>query len=272
MDIKGYREKLLNGLRYLNSICEDYSLRYYAIGGTFLGAVRHNGFIPWDNDIDVCMPRNDYYRFEKIVNEQKGIYFVETPQSVNTDYCYSVAKMYDTTTTVVENIKYKTKRGVYIDIFPLDGIGNTLSEVKTNYGKIDFMNMIFTSRTSVVRPGRERWKNYIIRFASILPSHLINEKKLVKKLDNMCARLDYENNAYVGVLLTQYRKKYIMEKRLFEDIDHYRFEDIEVVGVKDYETYLTNLYGNWRALPPADKQVVGHDFSYVDLNHSYLED
>ncbi len=265
-----YRQKLLEMLNFLDMICIKNNLKYFAIGGTFLGAIRHNGFIPWDDDIDVCMPRKDYEKFENIVNSQKGKYIVETPHSKADDYCYSVSKLYDTTTTVIENIKYKTKRGVYIDVFPLDGIGNTWKEVRLNYLRIDFLNILFTSRTSIVRTERAYWKNFIIRIANLVPFWLLNEKRLLKKLDHLCASYDFEKYKYVGILLTQYRKKYIMEKSIFDEIERYKFENTTILGVKNYNKYLEALFGDWKKLPPKEKQVAGHDFSYIDLNHSYF--
>lgn len=233
-----YKKKLLEMLNYLNEICEKHSLNYYAVGGTLLGAVRHKGFIPWDDDIDVCMPRNDYDRFAEIVNSDNRNYIVETPYSKAKDYCYSVSKLYDTSTTLVEGIKYQTKRGLYIDIFPLDGIGNTLNEVNKNYRKIDILNAIFSARTSVVRDGRAKWKNMLIRIADAIPNWMLNDKKLLLKLDRICRRYSFEDSDFVGVLLTQYRKKYIMPKKLFMERQKYQFENTYIIGVKNYNMFL----------------------------------
>ena len=267
----GYRKKLIEMLNYLDKICQVNNIRYYAIGGTFLGAIRHNGFIPWDDDIDVCMPRKDYNKFAEIVNSSADKYIVETPRSLAKDYCYSVSKLYDTSTTLIEGVKYQTKRGIYIDVFPLDGIGNSGSEIDRNYRKIDFWNAVFSSRTSVVRQGRAAWKNLLIKVAGLIPSSILNEKKLLVKLDNLCCKFDYDECDYVGVLLTQYRKKYIMPKYLFAETKRYKFENTTIVGVKDYDTYLKLLFGNWHNLPPKEKQVAGHDFHSIDLESSYLE-
>ena len=133
------------------------------------------------------------------------------------------------------------------------------------------MNAIFSSRTSVVRKGRARWKNLLIRVASLLPTKILDEKKLLMKLDALCSRMDYDQCDYVGVLLTQYRRKYIMPKVLFDETERYKFENTTIVGVKDYDTYLKLLFGDWKKLPPKEKQVAGHDFYSIDLESSYLK-
>lgn len=268
---KVLKDKLLDMLRYLDKTCEENQLRYYAIGGTFLGAIRHKGFIPWDNDIDVAMPREDYNKFIGIVNAQNCKYVVETPQSSCQEFLYSVAKLYDTTTTLVENIKIKIKRGIYIDVFPMDGIANREQEIRNNYKKIDLLNKVFAIRTCAVREQRSWWKNVAIIIGGILPEKILSTKKILLKLDKMCAERSFDESAYVGVLLTQYGTKYIMPKALFDDVERYEFEDTSILGVRDYNTYLTTLFGDWRKLPPEDKRVEGHDYVELDLNHSYLE-
>lgn len=265
------KEKLLEMLVYFDTVCRDNHLTYYAIGGTFLGALRHKGFIPWDNDIDVAMPRSDYDRIVEIINGDNSKYFVETPESPAEDYLYSVTKLYDTSTTLVENLKVDCKRGLYLDIFPLDGIGNTLSEAKKNYRKISLMNALFACKTSVVRPQRAWWKNLAIHAVGEIAGSFIDTKKLLIRLDRLCRQYRYQDSEYVGVLLTQYGMRYVMPKYLFLESSRYVFENTTIIGVKDYDQYLTRLFGNWRELPSFDKRVEGHDYKYIDLVHSYLE-
>ena len=120
------QSKLLDMMKWFHGYCEENGLRYYALGGTALGAVRHGGFIPWDDDLDVGMPRADYDRMISLCKNGTGNtrYRIEAPGQ-NRDFIYPFCKAYDTETTLVENARIKAKRGVYIDIFPLDGIGNT---------------------------------------------------------------------------------------------------------------------------------------------------
>ena len=120
------KEILLKMLGWFHNFCEENNLRYFAVGGTLLGAVRHKGFIPWDDDVDVGMPRADFEKLEKLIgNKENGRYYFETPSSDRKGYYYAYGKLFDTTTTLVENLRDKLPMGVYIDVFPFDGVGET---------------------------------------------------------------------------------------------------------------------------------------------------
>ena len=102
------QQKLLDILKWFHLFCEENNLKYYAIGGTMLGVVRHKGFIPWDDDIDVGMPREDYNKFIELTkNKQFDKYVVESIYDNNKDFFYPMVKIYDTTTTLIENTRYK---------------------------------------------------------------------------------------------------------------------------------------------------------------------
>ena len=122
------QQKLLGMLTWLIKYIDDNNIRYYIIGGTMLGAVRHEGFIPWDDDIDIAVPRNDYERLIDLLKSPVDHYVIESPKGEAEDYVYSYAKLYDLNTSMTELARKNVKRGVYIDIFPLDGIGNSLGQ------------------------------------------------------------------------------------------------------------------------------------------------
>ncbi len=112
---KELQECLLEMLHWFHDFCISHNLRYYALGGTMLGAARHKGFIPWDDDLDVGMPRDDYEKLFTLMKYHPGDrYMLETPYSNAPEYNYCFFKLYDTKTTLVENLKYKIKRGVYM--------------------------------------------------------------------------------------------------------------------------------------------------------------
>lgn len=110
----------LNILIEFIRLCEEHNLTYYLVGGTCLGAVRHKGFIPWDDDIDVGMPRKDYDKFIQLQKEIKKPYFIQTYKS-DKNYIYNFAKIRDCTTTFIENtfVCHQFNHGVWIDVFQL---------------------------------------------------------------------------------------------------------------------------------------------------------
>lgn len=265
------QKKLLDMFCWFHQFCEENSLRYYMLGGTMLGAVRHQGFIPWDDDIDVGMPREDYRRLEQLLSHSAGKYVLETPQTENTDFYYPFAKLYDTETTLVENTRYKIKRGIYLDIFPLDGAGNSEAEGLSEFKRIKVYRMTLLTLTTGYRPGRRRIKNFAVATMRVIPKWLLDPQKLLLHLDALCARKDFDSCEWVVNYLGNWQEKEMMPRAFFGEPAKYVFEGFEVWGPADYEGYLSSLYGDWRKLPPVEKQKSHHDFLFMDLENSYLK-
>lgn len=263
------QEKLLSMLKWFHDYCHDNGLTYYVVGGTMLGAIRHRGFIPWDDDIDVVLPRPDYDRLLHMFGEKNDNYFLESPYTGKGDYFYTYAKLYDMSTTLVEKSKRNCRRGLYIDVFPLDGIGKTDKEVNKNFSKVDRLNMFLMTRTCAITKRRSFFKNAAIVASRMIPQFVVNDHELVKKVDRVASSFGYEESKYVANLMGAYRKKEVMEKRIFGKPTEYQFENIVVSGVEKYEEFLTHIYGDWRKLPPKDKQKTSHEYIEMNLNKSW---
>ncbi len=269
---KELKEKLIEMFSWFHNFCAENNLRYYALGGTMLGAERHGGFIPWDDDIDIGMPRCDYEKLWALLKGKKiGKYIMETPDTEANDYFYPFSKIYDTSTTLIENTKSKIKRGIYLDIFPLDGIGNSLEESRENYRAVEKAFNLLLTRVTGIRKGRAFYKNLSVILLRLVPSFILNNKKLLKKVDNICKRYDFDSCSWCGNLVGAWHFKEIMPREFIGEPKLYRFENVEMYGVADADAYLTNLYGDWRKLPPEDKRVSHHDYICCDLHKSYLE-
>lgn len=268
------QKKLLGILSWFHDYCVKENLRYYVVGGTMIGAARHKGFIPWDDDIDVAMPRSDYNRlialFQKS-NNRLDKYILETIDSDAPDFLYTFGKLYDLTTTMTEKLKKECRRGVYLDIFPLDGVGDSLEEAQRYYKKIDRWNMFLMTRVCTVRKGRSIYKNMSIIVSRLLPEFIVNDKEIARKIDNMCKTKDFDKCKYVCNCSSRYRGREIIEKRLLGKPTEYEFEGITVWGAEKCDEYLTHMFGDWKKLPPKEKQVAHHDFIELNLNKSYLE-
>ena len=260
---------LLEMMNYFHALCIKHNLRYYAVGGTMLGAARHEGFIPWDDDIDVGMPRKDYDLFAQCMNAEKDCkYVLETQASYDESFTYPYSKLYDSTTTLIENKNKELIRGVYLDIFPLDGAGNNQKDYEQFFNKIMRKKNYLNVRNMVVSNKRSVWKNGLIILSHLLPKSLFSEKKLCSDITNLCKKKDFDSCVYGGNLVGAWGWKEIMQTGFFGTPRLYKFENTEIYGVEKYDEYLTALYGNWRQLPPAEKQVSHHDY-YLDLKTPY---
>lgn len=262
------QSKLLEMLSWFHGVCVENNLRYYLSSGTMLGAARHGGFIPWDDDVDVMMPRADIRKLGEILSGKEGKYVLEGPDSAEKDYFYPLHKLYDTETTLIENTKKKIKRGIYIDIFPLDGMGNTEEEAAEHLAKIRKRFNLLLCKVTGFRKGRSLYKNLAVALFRCIP---LPAKRLLKRVVSLCAARGFDEVELSGNPVGAYGMREIMPRAVYGTPTPILFEGVEVYGVEQYDEYLTRLYKDWRKLPPKEKQVSHHDFILLDLEKSYLE-
>lgn len=260
--------RLLNILEWFHRFCIEHSLTYYAIGGTLLGAVRHGGFIPWDDDLDVGMPRPDYNRFLELVKGDDSIYRAESYLDGNKDYTYLFCKVYDTTTTVVYKSKYNIKRGLFLDVFPLDGMGNTPEEVAKNYKKARKKNRLIKTKSFGYNKHYNIFQKTAIVLGKLLP---YNWRKGIRKQNERLARRDYYSSEYVGNMFGRWGDREIMKREWYGTPLAVKFENIEILCPEDADSCLKQQYGDYMVLPPEEKRKPSHDALYMDLNKSYLD-
>ncbi|MCH5147470.1 MAG: LicD family protein [Clostridiales bacterium] len=253
----------LNVLCQIREICNEQNIKYFLDGGTLLGAIRHGGFIPWDDDIDICMPRPDYNRF---IEYCKNHYTPFGLASHQTDFRFTelYAKAYDRD-TICEEIYVNRSRaeyGVYVDIFPLDGLGNSQKQALKLLHKSRFKRSLLKAANwrSYFKSKTRKWYVEPVRFLFFILSRLTNPAKLVHKIEKIYKDIPYEGSEKVGVVCGLYDDKEIMDYSIFKNIIEVEFENEQFAILERYDEFLTNLYGDYMKLPPPEKRVTHHTF------------
>ena len=248
-------------MQTIHNFCCKNNIRYSISGGTLLGAIRHKGYIPWDDDIDCMMPRPDYERFVKTFNQSNNTEF-KVLSSYNDKYFFQpFAKVVNTKTLLIEHEdRPQPNLGVYVDIFPIDGLPNEEIKREQYWNKIarekNFSTIIY-SKTNAKEHGIKKIVRRI--FFYILRPFPANW--YAKKLHKRGMENSFENSNFVANSIFGYHKKEQMPKSIFDSFLKLDFENTSFFAVKDYDTYLSNLFGDYMQLPPKEKQVSKHDFN-----------
>lgn len=231
-------------------ICDNNGIKYFLLFGSCLGAVRHKGFIPWDDDMDIGMLRKDYIRFLKICNKELSPKFYLQTLENEINYPFEFSKIQIRNTTFIEDFSKdaEVSHGIFLDIFPIDQLPNNQLErriYKLN-NKI-LKNLIWVKCGYGSRDQKHGIKYKIFSLLSHVSS--INRMKSLRR--NLLEKYSLENmnECFIG----DYPKK-VLPIILFSDTKEYEFEGNYFSGIKDYDNYLTLLYGNYMQLPPESKR------------------
>ena len=246
----------LNILIYFTEVCEENNLRYYLGGGTLLGAVRHKGFIPWDDDIDVMMPRPDFQKLLSLsINNEN--YNIIKPGTAG--YYYNFAKLVDTRTILEEKgIKRIDGLGVYIDIFPLDGMPETPDAWKKRFKELNSIRKRINN-TCLLKPKFHRNPFAYLNACRIYNSNKnIDLSSLQKKYLDSALKNSFDDSEFVFAAGGAYGARDIFPGKWFEKEIELQFENLAVKAFNGYDFYLTQLYGDYMTLPPEDKRVTPH--------------
>ena len=257
----------LEVLKEIHKICREQNISYSLAGGTLLGAVRHGGFIPWDDDIDIFMPRQDY---EKLIdyckNNETG--FKLLASETDDRYGYLFAKAMDMKTVLIEengNPK-NIDMGVFVDIFPVDGLGESYEKAVKTLNSTRFKRELLVARNwkKFFRSKTRSWIYEPVRFAFFVMSRFTSEKKLIKSIQEKSKKTAFDDSKYIGCICGSYRTKEILEKGVFDEYTEIAFEDTSFMVIKEYDKYLSSIYGDYMKLPPEEKRVTHHTFkAYV---------
>lgn len=252
-------------LRLVDRICIEEGLTYFLSGGTLLGAVRHQGFIPWDDDIDLMMPRPDYERFLAVAEKHlPKRYTLAFPGRVE-NYAMPWIRIWDTRTRIEASGKQKVyTHTLFLDIFPIDGLPKSPRVCELFFKKIRAHDILLkcARRTGFYEGERLQWlKRPLMALTS-----LRSVEKYAIGLDRAARRRSFERARYAGVcVVTHYGSRERMPAEVFRGSVDVMFEGETYPAPIGYRTYLSGLYGDYMQLPPEEKRVSNHNIRAIVL-------
>lgn len=244
-------------LSYVARFCEENGIRYWIDSGTLLGAIRHKGYIPWDDDIDVGMLREDYDRFSEIFNKSDSVYRFMCVENTP-DFYLPHGKVCDNNTVLYEPDENGYKSAVNIDIFVYDNAPDDSGELKKMYDRRDQLRQIHAVlMTTVVMHGNPvkyvakliRKGLYKVMYgkANPIPDMVANSKKYAAS-----------STSCVGNFTSYTRMS--CDKRVFSDFVNVEFEGMQFKAPIGYDEWLRSFYGDYMQLPPVEKRVSHHSY------------
>ena len=249
-------------LKQFDGICKANNLRYSLGGGTLLGAVRHKGFIPWDDDIDVMMPRPDYDVFLSLCAKE-NFPFNLISYETRKGYRGLFVKLSNPKTEIIDSVLDNDfEIGVNIDVFPIDGLGNSMDEALELFKKTRFdRELLNASGWKKFTRSKTRGLVYEpIRLAFFLGSRFVNRSSLIQKIETKNRAVSFDGSAFAGCICGTYREKEIMPQRTFTEYISLPFEDTSFMAISDYDSYLKAHYGDYMQPPPEKKRITHHTY------------
>ena len=260
LTLKEIQTETLNLMKKVHKICVEQNLRYILAYGTLLGAIRHNGFIPWDDDFDIMMPRSDYEKFARYFFEHRNEllplrYF--SPETVP-DYPNYIARISDTSFMMKAENEKDCGMGIFIDIYPIDGMKD--GKLTFAYRKARFFSSLYFMKTRIHFVCAKGFLKNILKKICFGFSKIISLGFLKYQLEKISKKHNFETSGKVGcVVWGGLESCRPIRKASFENVILHNFEDAKFYIPKNYEEILKQEYGDFMKLPPESERI-GHHF------------
>lgn len=258
IDNEEMKKIMLDIMVAIDAFCKENSLMYYLCGGTLIGAVRHNGFIPWDDDMDIAMPRKDYEVFLSRFNAFCANYKVFDCEN-NYKYPYPFAKVSDVRTKYIEHVEHEYEMGVFIDVFPIDEFDSEKNAMKV-LRKGTFYRMMI--QNSLLKPYQ---KNLIKRLVWKMMKNvtcIVGSNYFACKIENYMKSYFRKNEggnvSHCGVVVWGYGRCEIVSAEVFKSGVECDFETKRFYIPVGYDEWLRSIYGDYMKLPPEEEQKGHH--------------
>lgn len=265
-NVHAVQRKILDVMKYIDKICRDNNITYYIMGGTALGAVRHGGFIPWDDDLDIFMTPDQYYKFKDVFNKIKQDKFILQEWKTSEKYLEYAKVRMNGTTFIEEAFKERKDlhQGIYVDIMMLHKVPKSIFLQKKIYFESKFVTLYALSQRNW-KP-KTKIQAVILKILKVLPCRMINNKcyKDIYKYDNM------ENNFMYCYWITPAKfRSGLFEESFFSSTIDVKFEDTVLMGSKKIKEYLKYRYGDYMKLPSSEEQKAAVHAMIFDTEKDY---
>ncbi len=255
----------LDILKHIRDICDAEGLHYYLAYGTLLGAIRHKGFIPWDDDIDIFMPYEDYLKFIEIKKNDSSSSYKIISHETDPSYTAPLGKVIDTRTVLEQHYGFieKVPLGVYVDVFVLSGAGNSEGEALKLVRSLFKLLRGWRFADSIVKKEEPLIKK-VLKMIRNIPYKTVGLEHYLEKITEYRKLNTYENNIYVtqsSLTSVNNVKRNIWLRNDFGNGTKVVFEQESFRAPVNYNRLLTQYYGDYMILPPKEAQVSQHNYS-----------
>lgn len=244
----------LDILNVVAEYCDKNNIKYFLAYGTLIGAIRHKGYIPWDDDIDIVMTRPDYDKFLKFFNESNNKYEVMSFEK-DKKFLYTFAKVCDNTTLLKEGKQIGCTLGVNIDVFPLDGIKNGNQLLKRQI----MLRHILDIKTASYSKNRKKIKSILLSIIKVVLC-FIPTRRIIKSMIDNSKKFSYDECDMICNIVEGAPNNIPLNKEFFNGVLHTYFEDGFYNIPVGYDEWLKTAYGDYMKLPPKEEQVSPHNF------------
>ncbi len=262
-DNKKVQDLTLNTLKVFIDYCEKYNLRYYLTGGALIGVMRHKGFIPWDDDVDIVMPRKDYDKFQELLKTDMPKGFGICNRYTDSGWHFALSQFIDIESEIEINLAYMPRLAhIWIDIYPLDGLpDNSIARwfrIKNVLFKRYMVQIAYIATQVDFYRKRPWYEKAILNLCKILPfGKLIHANKVMDRMENILRKSDFDQAEWCGNMLGRYREREVVPKDYFGNPCEAQFEDEIVKIPQKSHDLLTTIYGDYMKLPE-EKDRVAH--------------
>lgn len=263
-DIRPLQLRILRILEAVDRVCDEHSLRYYIMAGTMLGAVRHGGFIPWDDDLDIGMPRADYDTLMQHASEWLPAPYELVSAEVDETYPLPFAKIQDASTTLIERVHLRYLGGIYIDVFPLDGVPQNPVRRRLHFAAYEYYKrLLYLIHRDPYKHGHgpSSW-------LPLLSRRLYSMQGVQKRIRRLLKKYDFDSSEKVCDYDDGLRG--VMARAELGQPTPVDFEGVTVRGVECPDLYLTRKYGDYMT-PPSVQGQRQHNFHLLDLDRPYRD-